>query len=745
MVQFRMPKRFKHLRRYFEYRYFRYFARTLLLAPPLVGILALLLLWLPAQMGEVYLTIIEASDYMRGLFGLAFLMLFGALLFCWHLSLATPRIDGVYTEFPDIRFDRRLIRIRDAKALGCATLPFIGLLLGLIKLGFETENLCANYGQVSKLLDAPALAGCIQFHGLPFLTNKVAAASLLAAAAGVLNWVYLLPRLKERARGRKWVICICASLTLLAAVGPMIEPDHLVTKDLVVSVAWWLGPLVVILIVLLSATTVLAALSWLSERTHLPFTRLLFFVAIAMAAVGISKNVTSQATQGPGDRRGSQQVVSRNSDPLHEQFREWLKRRSDRESFGKRPYPVFIVAAQGGGIYAASATAAFLSAIQDACPSFAEHVFAISGVSGGAVGATIFHALLPRDSPPNSECPDSDSKLRTNVERIVLTDHLSPVVALVLPDLLRKLLPESWRAEDWDRAGALEHSLICAFEGHSSASWLPRCDTRAFKGELTEPFDSHWNDGRQPALVLNTTWVETGFRAAFAPSGMQLHGVGDGTLYAFSDFPERPPITLVQAAVASARFPLIAPAWSLQEDAGHLWNFVDGGYADNSGATTAFEIYKSLRASEPNIDLRLIILTDAAADPDLSHINGLGFSDTLAPITALLNVRSQLASRAVTQAIASLDPAHPDAILLIKLEQRAFPLPLGWKISHTQNDVIRFMLGSSGICKQKAGETYQMAQHSDDPIQSWLATIVDNSCVQQKVETLLSGQQQPSG
>jgi hypothetical protein len=287
--------------------------------------------------------------------------------------------------------------------------------------------------------------------------------------------------------------------------------------------------------------------------------------------------------------------------------------------------------------------------------------------------------------------------------------------------------------------------LICAFANHPSESWLPWCDTRAFKGELVEPFDSHWAQGKEPALVLNTTWVETGFRAAFAPSGMQLHGAGDGTLYAFSDFPEQPRIKLVEAAVASARFPLIAPAWSLRQGAGHLWNFVDGGYADNSGATTAFEIYRSLRDFEPKVDLRLIILTDAAADPDLSHIDGLGFSDTLAPLTALLNVRSQLASRAVTQAIASMDPSHPDSILLVKLEQRAFPLPLGWKISHTQNDVVQFMLGRSEACKQKAGDN-QVAPDSPessvaDKIRTLVETIVDNSCVRSKIETLLSGQE----
>ena len=53
MLQSRMPRWFKRLRSYFEYRYFRYIARTFSLGPPLLGTLFLLVLWLPDQMGVI--------------------------------------------------------------------------------------------------------------------------------------------------------------------------------------------------------------------------------------------------------------------------------------------------------------------------------------------------------------------------------------------------------------------------------------------------------------------------------------------------------------------------------------------------------------------------------------------------------------------------------------------------------------------------------------------------------------------
>jgi hypothetical protein len=46
--------------------------------------------------------------------------------------------------------------------------------------------------------------------------------------------------------------------------------------------------------------------------------------------------------------------------------------------FGIGDYPVYIFAVEGGGIYAVSAAARYLSMLQGICPQFAKHVFAIS-------------------------------------------------------------------------------------------------------------------------------------------------------------------------------------------------------------------------------------------------------------------------------------------------------------------------------------------------------------------------------
>ena len=68
-----------------------------------------------------------------------------------------------------------------------------------------------------------------------------------------------------------------------------------------------------------------------------------------------------------------------------------------------------MVAAQGGGIYAATHALTFLSGLQDACPRFAQHMFAISSVSGGSIGSAMFAALIDKHARNTTlRCPPMD-------------------------------------------------------------------------------------------------------------------------------------------------------------------------------------------------------------------------------------------------------------------------------------------------------------------------------------------------
>jgi len=133
-------------------------------------------------------------------------------------------------------------------------------------------------------------------------------------------------------------------------------------------------------------------------------------------------------------------------------FETWYESRADRgyyESRGK-PYPVFIVAASGGGLYAAHHASTVLSRLQDLCPNFSQHLFAISGVSGGSLGGALFASLAKRNAtnaehvPCSLDAPaEGGGPFERHINRFLETDFLSPLLAATFfPDAVQRFLPK---------------------------------------------------------------------------------------------------------------------------------------------------------------------------------------------------------------------------------------------------------------------------------------------------------------
>jgi len=495
--------------------------------------------------------------------------------------------------------------------------------------------------------------------------------------------------------------------------------------------------------------------------------------AMLMLLIVVGVINLSQFNEGPmvPQNRPEPAVASASSAPparsLQTDYLCWLDQRGippartpeQQTACGARPehprpasgrYPVIIVAAEGGGIYAASAAAMFLAKLEDFQPGFARHVFAISGVSGGSIGAAVFQALdLARqaDSGAGSGASTNaaaqvDGKeqcaqhaaaaprqdLTHAVASIMQDDHLSPVLGSIFPEIFGAPLKRP-------------HALTASFE-YSAFSQDPQAGRN-----LCARFLDHWSPAAAaPALVLNSTWVETGFRVAFAP--FRLHDL-DESLYSFvdpsmpdEDCPQTVPgpqacVSLMTAAGVSARFPAVMPPFSMKLQADKRWNFVDGGYADNSGATTALAIYHALEhaIASADVDLRIVVITSANAQPNLEDrsINGTVFRDTVAPIDALLKVRADLGHDAVARACSDIygdearsgghqscvAPAHvmKGPLQIVEIQDQTYGLPLGWKISRTSFAVIDWMLGNPLICPDAARDTGEAADPQPSPQQ----------------------------
>jgi hypothetical protein len=295
-------------------------------------------------------------------------------------------------------------------------------------------------------------------------------------------------------------------------------------------------------------------------------------------------------------------------------------------------------------------------------------------------------------------------------------DHFSPVVGSIVPEIFGAPLSRS-------------KALVASFDYSTSAQ-----DAEAGK-QLCAPFRDSWSPADDaPALVLNSTWVETGFRVAFAP--FDLHAT-DESLYSFSDvgMPDEDQANLMSAASVSARFPLIMPPFSVAMQSPDKanpksmdtkrWNFVDGAYSDNSGASTAIDIYRAIKDTL-NVDLHIILITSTNPAPNLddASINGTVFRDTVAPLDALMKVRSDLGDQAVARACtyiyaspgkerksASVSVKETNAycvnqswdekgapLQIVEIQDQTYGLALGWKISATTFAVVKWMLGTPDGC-----------------------------------------------
>ncbi|MBB4373482.1 putative chitinase [Bradyrhizobium sp. cir1] len=428
-------------------------------------------------------------------------------------------------------------------------------------------------------------------------------------------------------------------------------------------------------------------------------------------------------------------------------FREWLLQKPRVEEAKKLgEYPVFIVAAQGGGIYAANNAARFLARMQDLCPAFRQHLFAISGVSGGSVGSAIFaaalhaeNASLDTNAVDEKTCPkiadflagvgrvqdiDAPGPVEQRVASVLATDFLSPLVAgFLFTDFTQMFSPFAIPA--FDRARFLEYTLENAGDrilGNNKGSGNPSNLLRA-------DFQSHWAPGNNmPALLFNTTDAGSGKRAVISPFDFDplhpkdtdlcvlaaLERAGTGTDQTVKSHSLRIPLST--AAFTSARFPWVTPAAtaSVKNDCitshPHA-RLVDGGYVENSGIETALDLIEKLNAIKGTSDapkFRIYLLS--LVNGQFGDHGSFMFGELMEPVRALLSTRTSRTYVALNHAT-SID-RRPDAEVTPSVQR--FPtfgrtditglfysLPLGWTLSQKTEDIISLSSGRFWDCVPK--------------------------------------------
>lgn len=636
--------------------------RLFVLLPVLASLLASVLLLNNGQMREILLRLGDQLDFLSLVSGLLGLAIFSLVLF-FHIKANTSgRYVALYSHVSQMRLPWALRSARLSLAYLLAALPFLAVAWVITGLPFGKDKI------------------------VPLLAVWLAMLVLSLAGLGLLDRLRFSPPVYKT-----YVPLVSAALIFC----PL-----LIDREYLIYGARAAGPLALVGIELASMF-VLATLAVRFARAYgriVPYVIGLWLFAFLVTTIAsytpsllAMLSGTQQSTQ---NEKQAEEAAAAETKPLDTElataFKAWL----GHDPNGDRAKgSVYIVAAEGGGIYAATAAATFLATLRSDCPPCAERVFAITGVSGGAVGAALYSA---------ASLVENKGEPAPRVREVLQADHLSPVLSVFVPGLVLDLTEDfvdralaplgielSMRLSRYvtRRDQMLERSLECP--GNPFADG---CDAGAgdgFRASLAE----HWNGGARYGLILNTT-AESGKTVAFAP--FALKDLRDPDLTSFLDAPyglKADEISAVAAASASARFPLVLPPY-----VSNGRNFVDGGYADNSGLASAGAIFQSLREVAPARDIRLIVLTSVTSSQDEDQNVTSKFRDLAVPLYALWNVRARIGPQKVARTI---NQFGGQSGMLVDVLQTGGDFFLGWTISQDTMHKISCQLGM-GTCDLNA-------------------------------------------
>lgn len=279
--------------------------------------------------------------------------------------------------------------------------------------------------------------------------------------------------------------------------------------------------------------------------------------------------------------------------------------------------PAVFVATAGGGIRAAYWTARVLTEAERALRDsghprpLSDHMVAVSGVSGGSVGSAFYTAALADLGKDVDKWPA--------LEAAMTHDFLGPALTgLMVQDLVQSVVP--WTM--FEGRGAI---LEQAFE----RAWADQAPDGI--GSLARPLRSVGGTGARwfPRLLLNGTNTITGQRMIAGTLSLRdAHGEQvivnaldqHAFLFPSDDGKQVTDMRLSTAALNSARFPVVSPGGILAHGGSAV---VDGGYFENFGAATLFDLltYIKMRRRGPERPHRVLkpILIQISSDPYLGR------------------------------------------------------------------------------------------------------------------------------
>lgn len=278
---------------------------------------------------------------------------------------------------------------------------------------------------------------------------------------------------------------------------------------------------------------------------------------------------------------------------LEQAYVRWVAQ-APRDRGNPSSVTAVLAAGAGGASRAGLWTLAALQRVDEEDRDFNRRIFAISAVSGSAMGAIDYVASIAADARDD---PQARRRLAWGHAG---ADFLAPALGgMLYTDLVQRFIPFPLFN---DRSWSIERGF--------EAAWSEACENERLpatcQGLMRGPFLDLW-DGRRatwrPNLLLIGTVEEDGSRIVTSNIDLFDHRLGRPWLPAVYDYFRvgGRQVAASTAIMNSARFPWISPAGRIASpspddparsiDRAHL---IDGGYFETSGADTSEDLAEAL-------------------------------------------------------------------------------------------------------------------------------------------------------
>ncbi|WP_412468374.1 hypothetical protein [Pedobacter sp. KLB.chiD] len=295
----------------------------------------------------------------------------------------------------------------------------------------------------------------------------------------------------------------------------------------------------------------------------------------------------------------------------------------------QKKYPVVFICAEGGALRTGAYTSLFLSSLsakleKEKNVDFKKSIFAMSGVSGGAVGLGLYNALTFENQ---AQIPSSVSV--ELAKKFFQHDTLSPIIGKMLfGDFLNLFLPI--HVNLFDRSIALEKAWEQSYQSLIDKN-QENIFSRSFASGKIKP--------NQPLFVINTAEVETGLQcwvSNLMPDSLAFKNQRDLLAEKVND------LNYSTAINFSTRFPLFSPAAKVGGLNGNpRLHYLDGGYVENTGSASMLEVLQLLKSKSAYFNqITPIVITLLFSEEDKTVPNIRFGNEFVEILNALTHTRS---------------------------------------------------------------------------------------------------------